>query len=163
MGIDADERATLRTVADYQFGAGAGAALFEGELSVARTSSGRPQQVLAGGDRADGDRLVSYGTDGRFTLGLAGGRRLHAALGRPAVAVGEESVPFVRDGKNAFAKFVHRVDDDVRPGDEVLVVHDGDLLGVGRAELPATAMREFDVGEAVSIRDGAGGENPDDT
>lgn len=163
MSIDADERAALRTVADYQFGAGAGAALFEGELSVARTSSGRPQQVLAGGGRADGDRLVSYGTDGRFTLGLAGGRRLHAALGRPAVAVGEESVPFVREGKNAFAKFVRRVDEDVRPGDEVLVFNGDDLLGVGRAELPATAMRDFDVGVAVSIRDGAGGEQTHDS
>jgi uncharacterized protein with predicted RNA binding PUA domain len=71
------------------------------------------------------------------------------------VVVGEESEPFVRDGKNVFAKFVRAADDDVRPGDEVAVV-DGEeaLLGVGRAELAADAMREFETGMAVKVRDG---------
>jgi len=151
------ERRRLRTLADYQFGRGAGRALFgEGqqEVTVRRTSTGRPQQVLAGGDR-----LVSYGTDGRFTLGIAGGRRLHAVLDAPAysVVVGDESEPYVRDGANAFAKFVLDADPAIRPGDEVLVVHErGDLLAVGRAELPAGAMRDFGTGMAVKTREGAG-------
>ena len=142
----------LETVADYQFGAGAGAALFGGSVSVRRTSSGRPQQVLV-----DGERVVSYGTDGRVTLGIAGGRRLQAALEPPAyrVVVGDDSEPFVRDGRNVFAKFVREVDPAVRPRDEVLVEHyDGGLLAVGRAELSAAAMRDFDAGMAVSVREG---------
>lgn len=142
----------LRTVADYQFGAGAGAALFEGDVVVQRTGSGRPQQILA-----DGERVVSYGTDGRFTLGAAGGLRLQRALEAPAyrVVVGDDSEPFVREERNVFAKFVRRVDPHVRPGDEVLVEHDrGDLLAVGRAELSADAMVDFDTGMAVKIRDG---------
>ena len=156
------EHRRLRTLADYQFGRGAGRALFgDGEegIVVRRTSTGRPQQVLA-----DGDRLVSYGTDGRFTLGVAGGRRLHAALSPPAyrVVVGDESEPFVRDGANAFAKFVTDVDPAIRPGDEVLVVHErGDLLAVGRAELPGPAMRDFGTGMAVKTREGVG--SPDGT
>ena len=143
----------LETVADYQFGAGAGAALFGGSVSVRRTSSGRPQQVLV-----DGERVVSYGTDGRVTLGIAGGRRLQAALEPPAyrVVVGDDSEPFVRDGRNVFAKFVREVDPAVRPRDEVLVEHyDGGLLAVGRAELSAAAMDDFDTGMAVSVREGA--------
>jgi uncharacterized protein with predicted RNA binding PUA domain len=149
--MDEDVRARLRTVADYQFGAGAGAALFpDGEpLEVLRTSTGRPQQVTTERDR----RLVSYTVEGRFTLGAAGGERLYERLGGPAVEVGDESVPFVRDGKNAFAKFVRRVDDEVRPGDEVAVTHKGSVLAVGRAELPAVGMREFETGVAVQIRD----------
>ena len=142
----------LETVADYQFGRGAGAALFDGEVVVQRTSSGRPQQILA-----DGERVLSYGTDGRFTLGAAGGRRLQAALEFPAyrVVVGDESEPFVRDGKNVFAKFVREVDPAIRPGDEVLVEHyDGDLVAVGRAELSADAMADFETGMAVKVRDG---------
>jgi uncharacterized protein with predicted RNA binding PUA domain len=142
----------LRTVADYQFGAGAGDALFDGEVVVQRTSSGRPQQI-----RADGERVVSYGTDGRFTLGVAGGRRLQATLEAPAyrVVVGDDSEPFVRDGKNVFAKFVREVDPAVRPGDEVLVEHhDGHLIAVGRAELSAAAMSDFDTGMAVTVREG---------
>ena len=141
----------LETVADYQFGVCAGAALFGGSVSVRRTSSGRPQQVLV-----DGERVVSYGTDGRVTLGIAGGRRLQAALEPPAyrVVVGDDSEPFVRDGRNVFAKFIREVDPAVRPRDEVLVEHyDGGLLAVGRAELSAAAMRDFDTGMAVSVRE----------
>ena len=151
-----DDFARLRTVADYQFGAGAGAALFppDGSFSVRRSRTGRPQQVFA-----DDERLVSYGTDGRFTLGLAGGERLRTALDAPQVrvVVGTESDPFVREGKNAFAKFVRNVDPTVRPGDAVCIVGpDDDLYGVGRAELSADAMAEFETGVAVKTRDGAG-------
>ncbi|MFB6117075.1 PUA domain-containing protein [Halosegnis sp.] len=165
--MDADERRRLATVADYQFGRGAGAALFpsDEEPAVRRTSSGRPAQIHvgtgAGSHDADGspagERLVSYGDDGRFRLGPAGGRRLIAAFDSPRarVVVGDESAPFVRDGKNAFAKFVQAVDEAIRPGDEVAVVHaDGELLAVGRAELPASGMTDFDSGMAVKIRAG---------
>ncbi|WP_227355466.1 PUA domain-containing protein [Haladaptatus salinisoli] len=152
---DAEDLSALRVTADYQFGAGVGSALFppDDDLEIRRSSSGRPQQVHAGGSR-----LVTYATDGRFTLGLAGGRRIADALDAPAgrVVVGDESEPFVRDGKNVFAKFVAAVDPDVRAGDEVLVTHeDGDLLAVGRAELDADAMLDFDTGMAVKVRDGA--------
>ena len=147
--------ARLRRVADYQFGAGAGRALFpeNGTFVVRRSRTGRPQQVFA-----DGERLVSYGTDGRFTLGLAGGERLRAALAAPRarVVVGAESDPFVREGKNAFAKFVHDVDPTVRPGDAVCIVGPDDaLFGVGRAELSAAAMADFSTGVAVKTREGA--------
>lgn len=144
----------LRRIADYQFGNGAGEALFShGIVEVRRSASGRPRQVIG----SEG-RLVSCGTDGRFTLGIAGGRRLARALDPPRgrVTVGEESEPFVRDGKNAFAKFVRGVDPEIRPGDEVLVVgNGGDLLGAGRAELPAGAMSDFGTGMAVKVREGA--------
>lgn len=151
-----DDVAALRVVADYQFGHGAGAALVPEDepLEVQRSSSGRPRQLVA-----DGGRLATYNTDGRLSLGLEGGRRLHAALDPPSyrVTVGDDSEPFVRDGRNAFAKFVAGVDPAVRPADEVLVVHeDGRLLAVGRAELSAQGMRAFETGMAVMVREGDG-------
>jgi uncharacterized protein with predicted RNA binding PUA domain len=152
---DADLPA-LRTLANYQFGRGAGDGLFpaDGSLRIQRSSSGRPRQVLA-----DEERLVSLGLDGRFTLGIEGGRRLVQALDAPAyrVVVGDESEPFVRDGKNVFNKFVGEVDDAIRSGDEVAVVHErGDVLAAGRAELDAAAMGDFETGMAVMVRDAAG-------
>ncbi|MCL9814584.1 PUA domain-containing protein [Natranaeroarchaeum aerophilus] len=144
----------LRTVAGYQFGGGAGPALFpeDGRFTIKRSSSGRPQQVIG-----ESDRIVSLNVDGRYTLGIEGGKRLLAlADPRNRVVVGDESEPFVRDGKNVFAKFVDRVDGDLRPGDEALVVHEnGDLLAVGRAELSADAMCDFETGMAVKVREGA--------
>ncbi|PSP93691.1 pseudouridine synthase [Halobacteriales archaeon QS_4_62_28] len=150
------EGSLLARVATYQFGPGADDALFPSiaDLTVTHTSSGRPRQVLDGEDR-----LLEYGSDGRFTLGIAGGRRLLASLDTPRhhVVVGSESEPFVREGRNAFAKFVQAADENIRPGDEVLVVHaDGDLLAVGRAELPGPAMLDFETGMAVTVRHGAG-------
>jgi len=145
----------LQTVADYQFGAGAGEALFpaESELSLTRTSSGRPRQVHA----PDG-RVATYGTDGRLRLGLSGGRRLHESPPGVevcySVVVGEESVPYVMEGRNAFAKFVRRADSAIRPRDEVLVEHEGRLLAVGRAELAGQGMLAFQTGMAVDIREG---------
>ena len=147
---------SLRTIADYQFGAGAGEALCpSGEsVTIKRTTSGRPQQL-----HVDAGRLASFGTDGRFTLGLEGGKRLAAALPSPAyrVIVDDESEPFVRDGKNVFSKFVRGVGDDVRAGDEVVVTHErGDVLAVGRAELSADEIGDFETGMAVRVREGAG-------
>jgi len=145
----------LRTVAAYQYGAGAGRVLFphDEDVRVRRSSTGRPQQVA----REDGQRLVSVGMDGRLTLGPAGGQRLVDDLDYPTarVVVGDESEPFVRDGKNVFAKFVQDVDGDARQGDELAVVHEnGDLLAVGRAELDAQSMLDFDAGMAVKVRSG---------
>jgi uncharacterized protein with predicted RNA binding PUA domain len=148
--------AALRTVADYQFAGGAGRALFPPaeDLELRRSSSGRPRQVIG----ADG-RVVSYGTDGLFTLGVEGGRRIAAAFESPRlrVVVGDESAPFVREGRNAFAKFVRDADPGIRPGDEVVVTHhDGDVLAVGEAELSAAGMSDFGTGMAVAVRHGAG-------
>jgi uncharacterized protein with predicted RNA binding PUA domain len=153
--MDEGDRRRLHRVANYQFGRGAGAALFppDGDMSVTHTSSGRPRQV-----HADEGRLVTYGTDGRLRLGFAGGRRLQNALNFPAyrVVVGDESEPYVREGRNAMAKFVRESDPAIRPLDEVLVEHaDGDLLAVGRAELSGEGMGDFETGVAVSVREGS--------
>lgn len=143
----------LRTIANYQFGSGAGEVLFPPDeaIEIHRSSSGRPRQL-----HADSGRIVSFGTDGRFTLGIEGGRRLHEGLESPSyrVVVDDESEPYVRDGKNVFAPFVCAVDDAVRPRDEVLVVHErGDLLAVGRAEIGAASIRAFERGMAVDVRE----------
>jgi uncharacterized protein with predicted RNA binding PUA domain len=150
MTADIDD---IRTIAQYQFGPVAGTALFPSgeDLEITRTNSGRPRQVLA-----DGDRIATYERDGRFRLGIEGGRRLEDSLpeGAYRVVVGDESEPFVREGKNAFAKFVTRADSAIRPHDEVLLVHEeGYLLAVGRAELSGDGMLAFDTGMAVKVRE----------
>jgi len=151
----AEEGARLRRVANFQFGPGGADALFGAvdALSVERTSSGRIEQCYD-----DGRRLAAVATNGRFVLSVAGARRIAGGLDAPRhrVVVGEESVPHVREGRNAFAKFVQSVDPGLRPGEETVVVHDGDVLGVGRAELSADGMRDFETGVAVFVRHGTG-------
>jgi uncharacterized protein with predicted RNA binding PUA domain len=145
-----EDLSRVRTVADYQFGRGAGDALFPDDAEFRNTRTGRVSQVLY-----DGGRLATLKTDGRLTLSDAGGERLHEALDAPRARVefGDESVPYLRDGRNGFAKFVERVDDDVRAGDEVLVTGPGDeFVTTGRAELCAHEMRDFGTGVAVLVR-----------
>ncbi|QLH77857.1 pseudouridine synthase [Halosimplex rubrum] len=157
--MDDEDRSMLTRVADYQWGRGAGRALFGGDPEVTHTSSGRPRQVIA-----DEGRLVTYATDGRFTLGVAGGRRLNDGLadGRYRVVVGDESEPFVRDERNVFAKFVAAADPEIRPGDELVVTHErGEVLAVGRAELSGEGMADFETGMAVFVRDGAQADGDD--
>jgi uncharacterized protein with predicted RNA binding PUA domain len=153
--MDDGDRQMLRRVAAYQWGEDAAGLFDVDDLEVTHTSSGRPRQVLS-----PAGRLATYGTDGRFTLGIAGGRRLDDLLDQRdyRVVVGSESEPFVRDGRNAFAKFVDEADPQIRPGDEVLVVHEaGAVLAVGRAELGGEGMCDFESGMAVKVREGAKG------
>jgi uncharacterized protein with predicted RNA binding PUA domain len=146
-----DDWQAMRTVADYQFGPGAGETLFSPDetLSMTRTSSGRPRQL-----KANGERIATYETDGRFRLGVAGGRQLQDADVGYRVVVGGESKPYVSEGRNAFAKFVIEADDAIRPRDDVVVEHtDGTVLAVGRAELSGAGMAAFETGMAVKVRD----------
>ena len=151
--MNESDRQFLQRIADYQFGRGVGTTLFPAgeDLTVTRTSSGRPRQV-----RAEEGRLATYGTDGRFTLGTSGGKRLQSVASETPyrVVVGDESEPFVREGRNVFAKFVDVADETIRPRDEVVVEHeDGRLLAVGRAELSGAGMLDFETGMAVYVRD----------
>jgi uncharacterized protein with predicted RNA binding PUA domain len=145
-----DDLSKVRTVADYQFGRGAGEAVFPDDVEFKRSRTGRVSQVLR-----DGERLATLKTDGRLTLSNAGGERLHDVFDVPRARVefGDESVPYLRDGRNGFAKFVERVDDRIRARDEVLVTGPGDeFITTGRAELSAVEMRDFDMGVAVLVR-----------
>jgi len=150
----------LRRVAAYQFGAGCGAVLLppDGNHELRRSNTGRPRQIHT----PDG-RVATLAADGRFRLGRTGARRLLSGTEAPTarVVVGDESDPYIRDGRNAFARFVRGVDPAIRPGDEVVVVGPGadddagnDPLAVGQAALPAAAMADFDSGEAVAVRHG---------
>lgn len=176
----------IRT-ADWQFGAGAGAAL-TGETPAAAALTGENPAGADGGDadggdadgrapsgdrlrvehsrktgklrrvHLDGEHILSLRAgDGLWTLKAAGARILHAALPAPAlrVEVEPDSVPFNRDGKSVFAKFVVGADGALRPGDECLVVGpDDDLAAVGRVLLTAEEMGDFGTGMAVQVREG---------
>src|SRR5438128_2430279 len=144
----------IRATADLQFGRGAADALFAGAISyVISSNSGKVRNVLA-----DGEHVVSLrAADGLFTLKAAGARRLAQAfpLPRLRIVVDEDSVPFHREGKNVFAKFVREADPDIRPGDEALVVSPEDeLCAVARATMNGREMRAFKRGVAAHVREG---------
>jgi len=143
----------LRAVADYQFGPGAGEALFPAGVEVLRSRrTGRIKHV-----KHEGKLLATVrASDGQLALTIHGARRLLPFLrGRYVVVVSEEAAPFVARGKSAFAKHVLKADPEIRPGDEVLVVApSGELLAVGKAVLAGQEMLSFKRGVAVKVRAG---------
>jgi 7-cyano-7-deazaguanine tRNA-ribosyltransferase len=143
----------LKAIADYQFDQGVGETLFRGELRAVKGKGGKIRQVWA-----DGKPLCSIrASDGFIVLNKEGAIRVHSALKFPRlrVVVADEAVPFVRKGRDVFAKHVVEADPEIRPAEEVLVVDQRDrLLATGRAVLTGEEMKTFKVGVAVKVRRG---------
>lgn len=142
-----------RIIADYQFGRGAGAVLFTDTVEFILSRTRRIAQIK------EGDKRIATlrSSDGLFTLGIEGAKRLHQYLPYPRlrVVMNEESSEFVRKGETAFCKHVLDADPAIRAYDEVLVVDGQDrLLATGRAMLAGEELHSFQHGVAVKVRQG---------
>ncbi|PSQ45065.1 tRNA-ribosyltransferase [Halobacteriales archaeon SW_7_68_16] len=132
---------TVRAVADYQFGDGAGDDLFD-ELRVRGSHPG-----LQAHD-ADGEQLAAvtrnYGT---LAFTLAGARRwVESDAPTKRVHIDE----FVPHG-SVLAPGVVDADDDIRVGDEV-VIEGPRAFGVGRAQMSGPEMVRSTRGIASQVR-----------
>ncbi|WP_121820595.1 archaeosine synthase subunit alpha [Halostella salina] len=135
------EHNTVRAIADYQFGPGAGDALFD-EVS---TQSRYPKLRV---HDADGEQLAAMVPQyGLLAFTLAGARRW-VESDAPTKRVAIDG--FVPHG-SALAPGVVEADADVRVGDEV-VIEGPKAFAVGRAEMSGPEMRESTRGVACSVR-----------
>jgi uncharacterized protein with predicted RNA binding PUA domain len=143
----------VRTIADYQFGSGAGEILFSDNVVFQLSTTKRIRQILL-----DNERIATVrAKDGMLTLSIKGARKLHGFIKYPGqrVVVNSDAAPFVRKGKTAFSRHVVEVDPEIRAGQEVLVVDENDmLLATGKTVLCALEMQAFKKGIAVDIRSG---------
>lgn len=129
----------LRAIADYQFGPRAADALFESAEVVGKWPTGK---VFAGREQL----AMLPTTRGLLSLTLAGAKRLLAA------GVYTVEIDDFRVKGSVFAVGVRDADAAIRPGDEVVVHHKGDLRAVGTALMSGPEMVELDRGEAVNAR-----------
>jgi archaeosine synthase len=138
--VSEHERATVRAVADYQFGADAGADLFgEFELAARYPKS----RVLA-----DGEQLAALVPEyGLLALTLAGGRRW---VESPVDVRRVEIDDFLPQG-SVLAPGVVDATGDIRPGDEV-IVEGPSAFAVGRAAMSGPEMAASTRGVAVDVR-----------
>jgi uncharacterized protein with predicted RNA binding PUA domain len=143
----------IRIIADYQFGRGAGDALFPDSVEFQLSTTKRIRQILL-----DNNRIATVrAKDGMLTLSIMGAGKLHEFIGYPGrrVVVNSDAAPFVAKGKTAFSRHVVAVDPDMRAGEEVLVVDENDrLLATGKAVLSPLEMLAFKKGIAVDVRNG---------
>ena len=132
---------TVRAMADYQFGAGAGDALFSDLVTESRYPKLRVTDD-------EGTQLAAMVPEyGLLALTLAGARRwVDADVSTKCVTIDR----FVPHG-SVLAPGVVDADDDIRVGDEV-VVEGPQAFGVGRAAMHGRAMVTATRGEAVDVR-----------
>ncbi len=124
-----------RAHADYYFGQGAGDLLLEGKI------------IVKGREIQDEQKrpLAATTPSGMIALSLAGARRLEP-LGKYIVKIGD----FLPKG-SLLAPGVLDADEQIRPGDEVIVVGEK-AFGIGRAKMSGWEMIASRRGVAVEIR-----------
>jgi len=153
-GIIFDDIEKIKYIADYQFGKGAGEALFTGDIKIEKSrKTGKIRHVY------DGKDLIATirASDGIFVLNMNGAKRLHSYLPYPKnrVVVNSDAEPFAREGKSIFAKFVIDIDINIRANEEILIVNQNDdLLAFGKSILNAREIKDFNTGQAVKTRKG---------
>ena len=149
-----DDVQKVKAIADYQFGFGAGDALFDGNIKIEKSKkTGKIRHIY------DGKVLIvnMRASDSYLVLSKEGAKRLHNAMPYPEnrVVVNKDSEPFALDGKSVFCKFVVDCDDNIRAKDEILIVNEQDkLLAYGKALLGACEIKEFKTGQAIKTRKG---------
>jgi archaeosine synthase alpha-subunit len=127
----------MANVARFQFG-DAGRRLVEGAAFRGRFPRIRIVR--------DGMQVAMYTEAGMLSLTLAGGEILSREE-----AYWVEIEDFHPVG-NVFAVGVEDAAPDIRPGDEVVVRHRGDVRAVGTARLASREMKDLSRGEAVHVR-----------
>ncbi|MFB6359920.1 MAG: archaeosine synthase subunit alpha [Halobacteriales archaeon] len=135
------QRNSVRAVADYQFGDGAGDTLFED----IRVEAPWPKHRVLG---PDGDQIAALEPAyGLLALSLAGARRW---VDSPVPTRRVEIDAFVPHG-SVLAPGVVETSDQIRVGDEVVI--DGpEAFGIGRAEMHGAEMAGSTRGVAVDVR-----------
>lgn len=144
----------LRSIADYQFGFGAGNALFPDDINVVYSpKTKRPRHIWQ-----KTTLLANYRpNDAMFTLTIAGAKRIISQKEDydQYVVVVDEVLEFIEDGKNLFAKHVKEVGEGVNPGQEVIILDtEGEVVAVGKSILSKNEMTTFKTGQAVKVRRG---------
>jgi 7-cyano-7-deazaguanine tRNA-ribosyltransferase len=143
----------------WRYGPDAARAL-AGERLVGRRSpkTGRLRRV-----ERDGAIVFHVGAEGLARPTWKGAELLHATLPYPQsrVVVAPDAVPFVRQGKTLFSRFVLGGDGTLVPGASALLVDESDtLLAVGRLVLAPGEMGRLTRGVAVRVVGHAKGEEP---
>lgn len=128
----------LRSIARYQFGENADKFIPDN----VKTKGMYHKRILS-----DGTQLALLNKDyGLFRLNLAGGEILKD-LGIHIV-----KIDFELQTNTVFAPGIEKADHKIVPNDEVVVVHDDTVVGVGRAVMTGREMEECTNGIGVKLK-----------
>lgn len=150
-----DAKGRVRSVADYQFGKGVGSKLFPDNIEIQLSPrTGRIRYI-----NLNGERLATLRpTDGLLSLSIKAAQFIvgHVPEAKCFVTVKNDVAQYIARGGDVFAVHVVKVDEEIRPKDEVIAIdEDGKVLAVGRTMLSSEEIRAFKTGAAIKTRHGA--------
>jgi len=149
-----NQLARVRAIADYQFGKGVGEKLFPENIEILLSPrTGRIRFIALNGERL----ATLRPTDSLFSLSIKAAKFIaeSCSYAKCFVTVQSDVSKFIAEGGDVFAVHVVRVDEEIRPKEEVIVRdEDGEVLAVGRALLSSVEMTAFKTGVAVKVRHG---------
>jgi uncharacterized protein with predicted RNA binding PUA domain len=145
----------VRSIADYQFGQGAGNALFPDNIKIEYSKrTGRIRYI-----NYEGERLATLRpTDGLYSLSVKAAKTLTENLpsAKCFVTVQTDVSKYIAKGGDVFAVHVVNVEETIRARDEVIVLDEQkNVLAVGRAVLSSEEIKAFKTGVAVKVRHGS--------
>ena len=143
----------IKRICDMQFGKKSGDILLEGKIKIVKSKKTKKIRNVYKNDK---HILSMRASDGMFTLKIDGAKILNKKFKKPKlrVVINDDSVPFVKEGKSVFSKFVIECDPELRPLDECIIVDKNDnLIACGRTLLNREEMLSFSVGMAVKNRE----------
>jgi len=147
-----NDQKKIIAIADYQFGHGAGKALFDGKIEIEKSKkTGKIRHIFSHNELIANMRA----SDSYFVLASEGAKRLHRFMEYPSnrVVVNQDAEDYVKEGKSVFSKFVIECDKDIKANDEVLIVNEKDeLLATGKTLLNYNEINNFNTGQAIKTR-----------
>ncbi|MBB5253117.1 PUA domain-containing protein [Sulfurisphaera ohwakuensis] len=152
-----DEINYLRYIAMYQFSLKVASCLFpeDSTFFIQRSlTTNRIRNILTEDKKLF---LVLRAQDNLFSITEISGQIIKNCTSPPSFRfiIKNEVAGFIREGRNAFCKFVINSDPSIRAGDEVLVVDEQDnLLAVGRAKVSGEEVKQYKRGLAVIVKRG---------
>ncbi len=146
----------IQSIADFQFGKGAGEVLFPEETMIEKSKGTNRIRYIY----RDNERICSFRVrDGYLIPSILGGEILHKNNFSLKITVNDDADPFVRDGKTVFSKHVLDLDEGISAKDEVIIINQkGEFLGIGTAKISGKLIKEMKSGVAVATRKGIGKE-----
>ncbi len=146
----------LRAILNYQLRVNVGDHVFpEGVLLKISRNTGKIREVLT----PDGNESIVSVVASTYTFNLKmyAAKIIHKHVPPPklrVVVVNEVADDIVEQKSTVFARHIITIDDELRAGDEVLVVDESDrLLCVGRLLLSPEEVLHFIRGPAVKLRE----------
>ncbi len=132
-------------IANYIYGKGAGKILFDGNVTVEFSKTKRFRRVFN-----DGKLIGTVKNDGILALTLHAGEKL-MKMDRNKIFVNDKAYDTIKFGRIYCSQIVD-CSDEIEAGQDVLIVHEDRLLGIGKSVLNTIELKHFRYGVAVKVR-----------